>query len=65
MKAGLRVNSARDADGMSQCKLLDLLRALEYRLRRSRERFVLVFYYGFTESTSASRSHPGLHLHDK
>lgn len=24
-----------------------------------------LLYYGFTESTSASRSHPGLHLHDE
>lgn len=44
MKAGLCVNSARDADGVSQCKLLDLSRALEYRLRESRESFVLVYF---------------------
>lgn len=29
---------------MSQCKLLDLLRALEYRPRESTERFVLVYF---------------------
>lgn len=57
MKAGLPVNSARDADGVSQCKLLDLLRTLEYRLRKSRERFVLVYFI-----TGLLRVHPLLEV---
>lgn len=43
-EAGLHVHSARDAEGVSQWELLDLLSALERRRRKSRERVVRVYF---------------------